>query len=191
MIKKIFFDFREEKVRQIIYVKAKGSRCTLSLYEGNPGRGYTQITGEVCGYVGKSGVKVDKREGDMATPAGLYPLLWTFGTAPCINTKMDYVQITGKSRWCCNPKSRRYNRPTDRRWERDCEDMWKYPREYAMGAVIGYNTKETTPYMGSAIFLHCKNSPTAGCVATDKYSLKNLLRRLDKRKNPHIFIKKC
>lgn len=178
-------------IKQLILVKAEGNRCRIYCMERRRGGGYVRVMPAAEGYVGKTGITKHKKEGDMKTPAGTYAIGFAFGRGKHINTRLDYRQITFKSRWCTNPDSKVYNRWTDKRWEKDCEDLWKYHSEYKYGAVIKYNMDESAKKgRGSAIFIHCKNSPTAGCVAARQECIKKILAWLDSRKNPHIYITK-
>lgn len=176
-------------VKQLIVVKAQGSRCIIKCMEKR-GEGYIQVMPQISGFVGREGVTRDKREGDGKTPKGLFKIGHAFGMAKKINTGLKYKRITSKSRWCCNVNSKCYNRWIESRWEKSCEDLWKYKREYRLGAVIEYNMdKNTVSGRGSAIFLHCsKGVPTAGCVAAAFPDIKRILSWLDGKKNPHILI---
>ena len=63
---------------------------------------------------------------------------------------------------------------------------------YEYGAVIGYTTAPVVPGRGSAIFLHVwggAGRPTAGCVAVAKAELVEILRWLDRAKNPAVVIR--
>jgi L,D-peptidoglycan transpeptidase YkuD (ErfK/YbiS/YcfS/YnhG family) len=55
--------------------------------------------------------------------------------------------------------------------------------------VIEYNTRPAVPGRGSAIFLHCGNQPTAGCVAVPESAMLDILSWLDPAKTPVIWIR--
>lgn len=176
-------------IKQLIVVKARGSRCRIYCLERSVG-GFIQVLPTMDGFVGKNGVSFQKKEGDGKTPAGLYKIGHAFGMGKGLRTGLPYRQIRYGSRWCSNPQSKNYNTYTEKAWETNCEDLWKYKREYRYGAVIEYNMgKDTIKGRGSAIFLHCKLSPTAGCVAAKKDCIKRILAWLNIKKNPHILIK--
>lgn len=175
-------------IGQLVLVKAKGNTCKIYCMEKR-GQGYKRIMPVINGFVGKKGVSCNKREGDLKTPMGVFKIGYSFGVARAIRTGLEYRQITKKSRWCCNTKSKRYNTWTQKRWESDCEDLWKYRREYKYAAVIEYNMGDKkVSGKGSAIFLHCSTSPTAGCVGAPTGEIKEILHWLNKNENPHIII---
>lgn len=177
------------EIGQLVLVKAKGSTCRIYCMEKKD-QGYRRIMPVIDGFVGKNGVSGNKKEGDLKTPLGMFKIGYSFGFAKSLTTKLEYRQITLKSRWCSNVKSKQYNTWTQKRWESSCEDLWKYRHEYRYAAVIEYNMgekKETGK--GSAIFLHCSAHPTSGCVGAPTLAIKEILRWLDKEKSPHIIIK--
>lgn len=142
------------------------------------------------GVIGKNGIAPmgEKKEGDLKTPAGLYPLGTAFGTEP-MAIKMDYKYITPDDKFIDDVTSAQYNTwvsgPTT---AKSFESMLITP--YKMGAVIHYNMNPTIPGAGSAIFLHLWQSAetgTAGCVALDEQHLKTILQWLDKNQHPQIY----
>jgi L,D-peptidoglycan transpeptidase YkuD (ErfK/YbiS/YcfS/YnhG family) len=142
--------------------------------------------------IGKNGMVLgkDKKEGDLKTPAGLYPIGETFGTHP-LALKMDYKYITADDKFIDDVNHAHYNSwvsgPTD---AKSYESMLTEP--YTYGAVIKYNMNPTTAGAGSAIFIHLwqsPNSPTTGCIALDKKHLLIMLRWLDKNQHPYILAK--
>ena len=131
-----------------------------------------------------------KREGDGASPAGLFSLGTAFGFAK-LPTKMDFLYLHSDLEAIDDPTSRYYNCMVDRRavcpdWQ-SSEKMREEPL-YEMGIVVNHNTK-ARPGAGSAIFLHIWESEragTKGCTAMSREHLSNVLAWLDKQKNPAL-----
>ena len=142
------------------------------------------------GYVGRNGISENKREGDGATPKGLYPITEGFymGSAP--QTGLDLFPITRDTYWVDDPDSKYYNRRVEGTRDKDwasAEHMIDYDPYYAYGFVVGYNTQAVYK-AGSAIFFHVGDMATSGCVATDRAWVLAYLAALDKSYNPYILI---
>lgn len=142
--------------------------------------------------VGKNGLASigEKKEGDLKTPAGLYPIGDTFGTHP-LALKMDYKYITADDKFIDDVNHKHYNAwvsgSTD---AKSHESMLIEP--YAYGAIINYNMNPTIAGAGSAIFIHVwrsPNSPTAGCIALEKKHLLMMLHWLNKAQHPYILVR--
>ncbi len=139
-----------------------------------------QILCEPC-FAGRRGITKNKREGDMATPAGTFEITAAFGFAPNPGSALPYINITPGTILVDDPKSRFYNQIVDASAiEPDFktfEKMWELP-EYKYGAIIDYN-HDRTPGKGSGIFLHCAARPyTAGCVSADEAVVVRILKNL-------------
>lgn len=140
--------------------------------------------------VGKGGIRQDKREGDGATPAGIFPIGPVFGQGEKPNLLMEYLQIFPDTVAVDDPQSKYYNQIVRKSlvtpcWQ-SCEEMAAIP-EYEWGAVIQYNWINPIPGKGSAIFLHLwkdSTTPTAGCVAMAKEDLLYVIKWLDPKKEP-------
>lgn len=147
--------------------------------------------GIAAGFAGRNGVSRFKREGDGSTPAGLFRLGCAFGSSEKPETKMTYRKISADSYWVDDSRSRFYNTWVEGAenvdW-RSAEHLGDYPGEYAYAVVIEYNTSETIPDKGSAVFLHCGNRPTSGCIALPEARLLQILKWLDPEKTPGILI---
>ena len=178
---------------QCVTVSASGSAATLRCHEKNSrGRWKTvrRLHG-LRGFVGRNGVTENKRESDGFTPAGMYRLGTAFGIRTRPETKMPWRQVTPDSFWVDDPGSPAYNRweeaPVGGGWK-SAERLMDYPLEYAYAVVVDYNTRETVPGKGSAIFLHCGTHPTSGCIAVREEDLLKILKWLDPAKEPLINI---
>jgi L,D-peptidoglycan transpeptidase YkuD (ErfK/YbiS/YcfS/YnhG family) len=134
--------------------------------------------------LGPAGIVRDKREGDGATPAGRFRLLWGYyrldrrrpaaGGAPLRALRRDQG-------WCEDPASSNYNRPV-RLPALDCTDrMRRDDALYDLVFVLDYNFTRRRKGRGSAIFFHLARAgltPTAGCVAISAADMRKLAPRL-------------
>jgi L,D-peptidoglycan transpeptidase YkuD (ErfK/YbiS/YcfS/YnhG family) len=144
------------------------------------------------GAIGENGLASmgEKKEGDMKTPVGLYALGQAFGSQP-LALKMDYKYITSEDKFIDDPNHKDYNT-----WVNGKTDAKSYEsmleKFYKMGVVVNYNMNPIIPGAGSAIFMHLRKAPnvsTAGCVSMDEPHLLALLKWLDKKQHPYIFIR--
>ena len=122
--------------------------------------------------VGWSGIRLKKREGDGATPAGLYPLrrlLFRQDRLIRPATGLQVDPIKRQDGWCTNPNDPDYNQQITLPRRGQYENLWRNDSLYDVIIVIGYNDgSNMTPGKGSAIFLHVARpamSPTDGCIA--------------------------
>jgi len=140
--------------------------------------------------LGRSGVKVNKREGDGATPKGrfrLRRLWWRADRSPRIPTLLPTRRIDPDTAWCEDASDRRYNRPFRRSANEPGDRLWREDRLYDWIVEIDHNTRPRVAGRGSAVFLHVARpdrSPTAGCIAFAP----DVLRRLLARVGPHTRI---
>ncbi|HYE45857.1 MAG TPA: L,D-transpeptidase family protein [Caulobacter sp.] len=135
--------------------------------------------------LGKGGVKAaaDKREGDGASPLGVWPirrLLYRPDKAPPPRTGLAVHPIQPWEGWCDAPDDPSYNRPVRLPYPASHEKLWRDDDLYDLVLVLGHNDDPVVPGMGSAIFLHLTRPdrrPTEGCVALDRPDLLELLAR--------------
>jgi L,D-peptidoglycan transpeptidase YkuD (ErfK/YbiS/YcfS/YnhG family) len=134
--------------------------------------------GRVRCALGRSGVRLDKREGDGATPAGTFPLRRVLyrpdrlASPPA--TALPLAPIHEDDGWCDGPGDPAYNRPVRLPYPGRHERLWRDDGLYDLLAVIGYNDAPVEADRGSAIFLHVAAAdfaPTAGCVALERTAL--------------------
>ena len=142
--------------------------------------------------VGKGGISDEKREGDGATPRGLYPLrqvLYRADRTEAPITGLQVSVITKEDGWCDDPASPSYNERVFLPFEGSHEKLWRDDHAYDMLVVIGYNDKPVVPGKGSAIFLHLMHEdqrPTEGCVAVSANHMRELLMQLTPGSQIHI-----
>lgn len=152
--------------------------------------------------LGRAGITRDKREGDGATPLGLWPLRRVYyrpdrlATPPDVGrSDLPIIPITPEMGWCDDPGHGDYNRlitlPHPARHER----MWRDDGLYDVVVVPGHNDDPPRPGAGSAIFLHCALPdatarhglrPTAGCIAIPLATLLDVLANLPP--HPHLAV---
>ena len=122
-----------------------------------------------------------KREGDGATPLGVWPMLRVVyrpdrGEAPA--TALPVSEIGPRDGWCDDPADAAYNRPVTLPYPASCETMWREDELNDVVVILAHNDDPPVPGLGSAIFLHCAKPdypPTQGCVALAKDDLLALL----------------
>ena len=120
---------------------------------------------------GRGGVRLDKVEGDGATPTGLLPLRRVFYRADRMPTPRASVPVEPLSPldgWCDDPTDSRYNQRVALPYSGRYERLWRDDALYDVIGVLGWNDAPVIPGRGSAIFLHAAHeghAPTLGCVA--------------------------
>ena len=153
--------------------KAK-NRAVVRAYEKTDGVWELRFTAD--GFFGKNGVKADKREGDGATPSGVYTFVRAFGVADDPGSNLPYTKVTDLDVWVDDPKSKHYNQwasknTPDADWK-SAEQLIKYPKAYKYALTLNYNTDPIVPGKGSAIFFHCSTgNPTAGCISVPEEAM--------------------
>jgi len=122
-----------------------------------------------------------KREGDGATPAGVWPMRRVLyrpdrGAAPA--TTLPTAPIQPDDGWCDAPDDPNYNRPVRLPYPASAETMWREDGLYDIVVILAHNDDPPVPGLGSAIFLHCARpdyGPTQGCVALARNDLETVL----------------
>ena len=164
---------------RLIVVLGEKSGAELRAYEKKRGAWAEHLY--AGGFAGRSGISSDKREGDGATPAGLYSLRRAFGTAEDPGSLLPYRQLEPDDFWVDDPASRYYNNMVKgdvpgRDWS-SAEELAKETIAYKYAVVIEYNTGPVAKGAGSAIFLHCaQGKATTGCVSVPEETMIRLLR---------------
>lgn len=133
--------------------------------------------------LGRSGIvpASGKREGDGASPAGIWPVrraLWRADRLERPQTALPLQAINPDDGWCDAPDNPAYNRPVRLPWPASHETMTRTDGLYDVVVVLGHNDNPPVPGMGSAIFLHCAAEdykPTEGCVALARNVMLELL----------------
>jgi len=134
--------------------------------------------------LGRGGIRANKREGDGATPRGIFHLRrlwWRPDRMARPVTLLPWRRIGARDAWCEDPADRRYNRhitiPPDGTGDRLRRD----DQLYDLIIEIDHNTRPRVIRRGSAVFVHISRpglAPTAGCVAMPKDRLRQLLGKI-------------
>lgn len=151
--------------------------ATDILVEAPPGatHGLLRFHGQTCPCaLGRSGIVTDKREGDGATPTGVYPLRELHFRADRISPPASLLtthELRPDEGWCDAPDDPAYNRPVAHPYPASHETLWREDHLYDIVIILGYNDDPVVPGKGSAIFFHLAKEidgvlqPTEGCVA--------------------------
>lgn len=158
---------------QVVLVDSLGSTAAVRACR-RTGSGYTTDLGPYYGHVGRNGVTSNKHEGDMSTPAGVFPLRGGFGVYgnPGLGVG-SWLRVDAADVWVDDSSSSLYNThqrtPAGGRWA-SAEELYNQPA-YNYAQIVGYN-EARTPGLGSAIFFHVdKGAGTAGCISLPTQSL--------------------
>lgn len=136
-------------------------------------------------HIGRAGVSNAKREGDLKTPLGSFPLRWCyyrpdlFPTPP--DTALPLLSLAEDDGWCDDATHPLYNQPVKLPFEAHHEMLWRNDGVYDLIVPLGYNDAPAVPGKGSAIFLHIQRTDgvgTEGCVALKRADLLALLPQL-------------
>ncbi len=135
--------------------------------------------------LGRGGVRnaPDKREGDGATPAGVWPLrgvLWRPDRLTAPASRLPAGPIQPDDGWCDAPGDPAYNRPVRLPYPAGAERLWREDGVYDLVVVLGYNDAPVVPGAGSAIFVHVARpdyAATEGCIAVALEDLVELVSR--------------
>lgn len=136
--------------------------------------------------VGKRGINLKKREGDLITPKGIFKIKAIYyrkDRVKELKTKIKKIIITKDIGWCDDPKSKYYNKQIKYPFKYKTERLYRADNIYDIILVLDFNYNPIKRNKGSAIFIHVakrKLSPTKGCVAIKKSELRRLSRLIDK-----------
>jgi L,D-peptidoglycan transpeptidase YkuD (ErfK/YbiS/YcfS/YnhG family) len=134
--------------------------------------------------LGRGGVRpaAEKREGDGASPAGVWPIrrvLYRPDKGGPPTTALPVSPVAPDDGWSDAPDDPDYNRPIKLPHPGSFEKMWRDDDIYDLVVVLGHNDDPPAPAMGSCIFLHLARPgypPTEGCVAVSREDMAELLR---------------
>ncbi len=131
--------------------------------------------------VGKSGIVNTKKEGDLATPAGIFRLGLLYyrkdrNKIPKSNIKRKIIKKN--MGWCDDSKSNKYNQEITFPFKYGAEKLYRKDKIYDLFINIKYNSQPIIKKRGSAIFLHIidgKYKSTKGCIAISKRDFLKIL----------------
>jgi len=131
--------------------------------------------------IGPAGVRAIKREGDGATPHGVWPLRLVHYRADKVRrprTMLPLRCLRPSDGWCDAAGDRNYNRRVALPYRASAESLWRDDDLYDLIVELGYNDVPRSLGRGSAIFIHIARpdfAPTAGCIALRRDDLLALL----------------
>ena len=134
--------------------------------------------------IGKKGIGIKKKEGDLITPTGQFKIKYILYRKERvkIKTKLKKRIIKKNMGWCDDPKSSNYNKLVKLPSPYNHEKLFKNDNIYDIILVLNYNMNPIKKNKGSAIFIHiAKNNfkKTEGCVALKKSSLIKLTKEIN------------
>lgn len=161
------------------------STIRVSARPGSPSQGWLRMGPlHIPVALGRGGVRANKREGDGATPRGVFHpvrLWWRADRLPQPRTLLPVRRIGRADAWCEDPTHRRYNRPFARSANEPGDRLMRDDHLYDLIIEIDHNQRPRIARRGSAVFIHIARpafTATAGCVALRPHDLKALLARL-------------
>ncbi len=133
--------------------------------------------------LGKGGIMpaCDKREGDGASPAGIWQMKRLFYRPDRIDkprSGLPCIALKPHDAWCDAPQHPLYNRPVTRPFAASHERLWRDDHIYDVIVELSHNDNPVVPDLGSAIFFHLAHDdyrPTQGCVAISQPDMADLL----------------
>ena len=137
--------------------------------------------------VGKRGIGLKKKEGDLITPRGTFKIKALFYRKDRVKKLKTIILkkiITKKIGWCDDPSSAMYNKLISYPFKFSSEKLHRSDNIYDIVLVLNFNMSPAKKNKGSAIFLHIasKNySPTRGCLAINKSDLLKILPQINKK----------
>ena len=118
--------------------------------------------------IGRGGKTSDKREGDMASPRGLWTVTGLLYRPDRMARPAPWAQpILPGDLWSDDPARAEYNCPARAPYTGSHEELRRADPLYDLVMITDWNA-EAVPGKGSAIFLHQwrrPGYPTAGCLA--------------------------
>jgi len=137
--------------------------------------------------IGKSGIIDSKKEGDLATPKGIFKLGLLYFRKDRINflkCRLKKRVIKKNMGWCDDVKSKKYNQEIFFPFKYSAEKLYRQNNNYDIFINIKYNQTPVVRGKGSAIFLHLTNKKykaTMGCIALTKNDFLKILPLIGKR----------
>jgi L,D-peptidoglycan transpeptidase YkuD (ErfK/YbiS/YcfS/YnhG family) len=131
--------------------------------------------------LGRSGRRAIKREGDGATPSGVWPMRRVLARRDAwgwLRTGLPFRFMAPDDGWCDDPADRNYNRPVKLPYPASHEELWRKDHLYDVVVILGHNDRPRIRGGGSAVFFHLadpKGGPTAGCIAVSAKDMRKVL----------------
>ena len=196
-----FADLADRGCTQLVLTVARAEDglstiTTCYVFEDNAWQAVPHLL-RMEGFVGSNGIAHDRQRNTRQSPAGLWKLGAAFGLAEKPEgLRLAWRDITPQSDWVCDADSPYFNTwqerndPTLTPWNYDdVEHLADYDPTYRYACVMEYNTPPyTIPTRGCAIFLHCSDHPTGGCIGLLEEDMLATLLWLDPHENPYILV---
>ena len=137
--------------------------------------------------IGKSGFSRSKKEGDLATPMGVFKLGTLYfrkDRIKSVKSKLRKKIIKKNMGWCDDTQSKKYNQEINFPFKYSAEKLFRKDRFYDIFINVKYNQSPVKKNKGSAIFLHLnkKNyNSTKGCISIKKENMIKLLKYSPKK----------
>ena len=137
--------------------------------------------------IGKCGIIGSKKEGDLATPKGIFKLgqlYYRKDKVKQIKCKIKKQIIRKNMGWCNDSRSTKYNKEINFPFRYGAEKLYRKDMIYDLLINIEYNFRPVIKKKGSAIFLHLASSkykPTKGCIAISKKDFLKILPLINKK----------
>lgn len=133
--------------------------------------------------LGRSGINANKKEGDGATPLGIWRVVEVRYRPDRLQrprTRLPLWPTRPKDGWCDASSDRNYNCAVTLPYPQSAETMWREDHLYDLVVILDHNARPRARGRGSAVFVHLAwpgYTPTEGCVALSLPHLRLLLAR--------------
>ena len=136
--------------------------------------------------IGKKGLTIQKKEGDMKTPRGEFKIENLYFRKDRVErpeTSLKSVKIRKNMQWCDDVNfPKKYNKLIKVNKIIKGEKLKRKDHKYDLFIPIKYNFKKPKVGKGSCIFIHLTKDykPTAGCIALKKKDFLIMLKLIKK-----------
>ena len=143
--------------------------------------------------IGKKGLTIQKKEGDMKTPRGEFKIENLYFRKDRVErpeTSLKSVKIRKNMQWCDDVNfPKKYNKLIKVNKIIKGEKLKRKDHKYDLFIPIKYNFKKPKVGKGSCIFIHLTKDykPTAGCIALKKKDFLIMLKLIKKNTKIKIF----
>ena len=132
--------------------------------------------------IGRGGVRIEKREGDGATPAGVHRIVGLLYRPDRMARPADWaVPIRNDDLWSDDSQHADYNLMVRAPYPHSHERLRRADPLYDLVLLTDWNWPHARAGRGSAIFLHRwrrPGYPTEGCIAFRPDHLREIVRRI-------------
>lgn len=163
---------RQETCHSRDMARCSGSRIWVAARSRGAAQGWLRLGSLMlpCA-LGRSGRSAIKREGDGATPSGIWRpvlVLYRADRRQRPRTALPVRPLKADDGWCDAVGDRNYNRWVRHPYPASAERLWRQDALYDVIVVLDHNRRPRMQGAGSAIFVHLARpgySPTEGCIA--------------------------